>query len=81
MEPAGGAVTNPATTAWLLINGEESSNESLTVLSGAPSVAGQIITLPQLKSLTEGEQYRIKTLFTKGGHRLLGRFEVHCPDD
>ena len=78
---AAGAITNPATTAWLLINGEESSNESATVLSGAPSVAAQIITLPMLQDLTEGEQYRIKTLFTKDGRRLLGRFEVHCPDD
>ena len=83
-EPVGtsdGAITNPATTAWLLISGEETSDESATVLSGAPSVAAQIITLPKLQDLTEGEQYRIKTLFTKDGHRLLGRFEVHCPDD
>jgi hypothetical protein len=78
---AAGAITNPATTAWLLIDGEETSDESVTVLTGAPSVTDQIITLPKLHSLTEGEQYRVKTLFTKDGHRLLGRFEVHCPDD
>ena len=78
---AAGAITNPATTAWLLLNGEESSDESATVLTGAPSVTDQVITLPKLQDLTEGEQYRIKTLFTKDGHRLLGRFEVHCPDD
>ena len=38
-----------------------------TVLSGSVSVAGDIITLPKVKSLTLGHLYRIEVQFTVTG--------------
>jgi len=49
---------------------------SATVLSGSPSVSGDVITLPILKSLTEGKRYRIEVKFTAGGNIFEAWFEV-----
>jgi len=49
---------------------------SATVLSGSPSVSGDVITLPILKSLTEGKRYRIEIKFTAGGNVFEAWFEV-----
>jgi len=43
---------------------------SSTVLSGTASVDGDVITLPTLKSLTDGHKYRVEIKFTVGGNVL-----------
>ena len=40
---------------------------SSTVLSGSPSTAGDVITLPTVKALSEGHRYRIEIQFTIAG--------------
>lgn len=48
--------------------------------SGLPTVAGAVITLPVLKSLTAGKSYRVEVTFTDGGNN---KFEaivfIECP--
>ena len=51
---------------------------SATVLSGSPSVTDDVITLPILKSLTEGKRYRIEVKFTAGGNVFEPWFEVEA---
>ena len=51
---------------------------SATVLSGSPSVSGDVITLPILESLTEGYRYRIEIKFTAGGNVFEAWFEVEA---
>jgi len=43
-------------------------NVSATVLSGAATVLGDVITLPALTLLTVGHQYRVEVKFTSGGN-------------
>ena len=50
------------------VQGETFTDVSSTVLSGSPSVNGDIITLPVLKSLVEGVEYRIEMKFTCSGN-------------
>jgi hypothetical protein len=47
-----------------------------TVLSGSASVAGDVITLPTVKSLTEGHRYRIEVKFTVSGSVMEAFFIV-----
>ena len=49
-----------------------------TVLSGSASVAGDVITLPIMKSLTEGRRYRVEVRFTAGGNLFEAWFEVEA---
>ena len=49
---------------------------SATVLSGAASVGGDVITLPLLKSLTLGHTYRVEVKFTVNGNIMEAYFEV-----
>ena len=39
-----------------------------TVTSGSSSVSGDVITLPIIKSLTDGHKYRVEVKFTAGGN-------------
>lgn len=45
---------------------EEYEDVSATVLSGDPSVSGDVITTPTVKSLTRGHVYHIAVRFTVG---------------
>jgi len=49
---------------------------SATVLSGSPSVAGDAITLPTVKSLTADHRYRIEVQFTVGGNVFEAYFVI-----
>ena len=49
-----------------------------TVLSGAASVIGNVITTPLVKSLTEGTLYRIEVKFTCSGNILECYFEIQA---
>ena len=49
-----------------------------TVLIGAGSVLGQVITLPLLKLLTAGHVYRIEPLFSASGNKCEPFLIVHA---
>ena len=51
---------------------------SSTVLSGSPSVSGDVITFPVCKSLTMGNIYRVEIMFTTGGNVEETHVEIHC---
>jgi len=41
---------------------------SMVMSTGSPTVAGDVISLPILKSLTNGHIYRVEVKFTSGGN-------------
>lgn len=63
------------TTPWgssptgvsVVIKDNDGVDVSSTHLTGSPSVAGDVITLPNVHSLTVGEEYRLEIAFTAGG--------------
>jgi hypothetical protein len=72
----GSTPTNVTVKAYDLTNA--SADVTATVLSGAASVTGDVITLPTLKSLTAGRIYQIEVLFTAGGSIFELPFVVVC---
>jgi len=46
---------------------DEYEDVTATVLSGSASTAGDVITLPVVKSLTRGHLYQVHVKFTTGG--------------
>jgi len=74
---AAGALSSLSTVATKLSDGTVVTS---TVLSGSTTASAQVITLPTLKSLTEGEQYRLDVRFTKDGNKLECELFVSCPD-
>ena len=57
--------TSPSVKAYDASDGY--TDVTATVLSGSASVAGDVITLPKVKSLTLGHLYRIEVQFTVAG--------------
>ncbi len=55
---------------------DDYADVSATVLFGSPSVSGDVITLPTLKSLTAGKQYRIEVKFTVSSNVLEAFFFI-----
>ncbi|MEK6323614.1 MAG: hypothetical protein AABN33_18390 [Acidobacteriota bacterium] len=53
---------------------------STVMPSGAPSVAGDVITLPKLQSLAAGSSYRVEVKFDVGGSTLEAYFFVDAED-
>lgn len=51
---------------------------SATVLSGAASAVGDVITTPVVKSLTEAHLYRIEVKFTCSTNIYECYFEIHA---
>ena len=49
---------------------------SATVLSGAASANGDVISLPTLSGLTKDHTYRIEVKFSAGGNTFEAYFEV-----
>ncbi len=68
------------TSVTVVAKDESAANQdvSSTVLSGTASVNGDVITLPVLKSLTQGHQYRIEVKFTCSGNVFECFFEVQA---
>ena len=62
----GSSPTSPAVVAKDV--SDDYTDVSSTVLSGSPSVSGDVITLPTVKSLTAGHIYRIEIKFTSGSN-------------
>ena len=50
---------------------------SSTVLSGASSISGDVISLPVLKSLSMGHIYRVEIKFTTGGNIEETHVEIY----
>ena len=50
------------------VTGDARTNVSTTVLTGAATVLGDVITLPALASLTVDHEYRVEVKFTAGGN-------------
>ena len=64
--PWGSTPTSPSVVVKSVTAGL--ADVTATVMpSGSPSVLGDIVTLPTLKSLTENVSYRIELKFTSGG--------------
>ena len=66
--PWGSTPTAVAVTAFARSASATWTTVTSTVLSGAASVEGDVITLPKLSALTEGTFYRIEVKFTAGGN-------------
>jgi hypothetical protein len=49
-----------------------------TVLHGSVLIAGDVITLPTLKAITEGKTYRIEIKFTAGGQVHEPYLHIHA---
>lgn len=64
--PWGSSPTSPAVKAYDVDN--DYNDVSSTVLSGSPSVVGDVITTPVVKALTAGITYRIEVEFTCAGN-------------
>ena len=60
------------------INDGVYTDVSATVLDGSPAIAGDVITLPLLKSLTLSKKYRIEVKFSSGGSVFESWFIVVC---
>ena len=49
---------------------DEDTEVTSTVISGSSSVAGDVITLPKLSSLSEGTLYRVEVKFTEANSNV-----------
>ena len=65
--PWGSTPTSVAVAAYDITSGTRTLVTS-TVLSGAASVSGDVITTPVVKSLTASSVYRLEILFTVSGN-------------
>ena len=73
--PWGSTPSDVAVTAY---EGSSFTVVTDTVLSGSPSVNGDVITTPIVKSLTAGKEYRIEIKFTVGGNIMECYFELEA---
>lgn len=67
--PWGSSPTNVAVTLWD-VTAATWTDVSSTMLSGAASVAGDVITTPLVTGLTAGSTYRLEVKFSTGGNTL-----------
>ena len=68
--PWGSTPTSVAVTAYKRETTGAWTDVTTTVLSGAASVMGDVITLPKLSGLTAGQGYRLEIKFTVSGNVL-----------
>lgn len=64
--PLGGSPTAVTVTLYSISDTGVRTDVSATCLSGAPAVAGDVITLPAVTGLTAGAEYRLEIQFTSG---------------
>ena len=62
--------SSPSASAVAVFDVTDGSREDVTgdVMTGSPSEAGDVVTLPTLKDLTAGKKYRVEIQFTSGGN-------------
>lgn len=63
----GSSPTNVEVKGYDITDGAR-TDVTATIIPGTPTVAGDVISLPALKSLTAGKTYRIEVKFTAGGN-------------
>ena len=63
--PWGSSPSSPSAVIKIL---PADTDVSSTCLSGSASAVGDVITLPTVKSLTAGTEYRLEVKFTVGGN-------------
>lgn len=85
---AAGAVTNPTMEVWSCPTptgdtpcGPGGVDVTGAVTAGVMAVAGQLITMLILQSLTKGTNYSVGVGYDKDGNTLENRFYVACPDE
>lgn len=63
-----------------VVKDESASNLDVTstVMPGTPTAVGDVITLPQLKSLTVDHLYRVEVKFDAAGNTFECYFEVQA---
>jgi hypothetical protein len=66
--------SSPSSPTVVIKSLPDLSDTSVTNLNGAPSVLGDVITTPAVKSLTAGTRYRLEIKFTISGNV----FETYC---
>ena len=87
--PSVGAVAAVGMTVWTCpdgtgydtVCGPGGADVTAAVTAGALAVAGQVITLLTIQTLTKGTDYVVAVKYTKDGHTLENRFYIHCPDE
>lgn len=61
----------------VVVKERDGTDVTTTVMpTNSPSVAGDVITLSPLKSLTKGKEYRVDVQFTAGGNVWEAYFRV-----
>lgn len=70
---------SPANIA-AVVKDEGAANQDVTatVMPGTPTAVGDVITLPQLKSLTADHLYRVEVKFDAAGNTFECYFEVQA---
>lgn len=74
--PWGSSPSSPSVTVEDLNNNEKDVTSS--VATGSASVAGDVITLPEISGLQRGHRYRVRVAFTTGGNDLEIKGEIEC---
>ncbi len=64
------------TSVAVVVQDRAGTDVTSTVMTGAASVEGNVITLPVLHSLTAGVLYRVEVKFTIAGNELEAYFYV-----
>lgn len=72
--PWGSSPTSPSAVVKDL--SDDSDVTSTVMPAGSASAAGDVITLPVLKALTDGSRYRVEIKFSVSGNILECWFEV-----
>jgi hypothetical protein len=75
--PWGAAPSNVSVKGYDVTGGAYTDVTS-TILSGAAAVAGDVITLPVVKSMTQGKVYKIEVYFESGSQKFECYFLVEC---
>ena len=70
--PWGSTPTSPAAKIYE-ISGDTFTDKTSTMMTGAASAVGDVITLPAIHSLTAGNHYRVEVAFTCAGN-VFGTF-------
>lgn len=77
--PWGSSPSGVAVKAFDVTDGAK-TDVTATVLSGAASVSGDVITLPRLVDLTARHVYRLEVQFTSGGNVFEAYAVVEAED-
>lgn len=66
------------TDVGVVVKDEDGTDVSAGVTSGSASVAGDVITLPKIKSLTADTLYRVEISFTASGNVFEAFFLIQA---